>query len=86
MPATAVSAAAAEFGARVRAQREAQGLSQMALADACGMHFTFVSQVERGLRNLSLSNIIRLAAGLEVDPGELVAGLRPAGDHSVARR
>lgn len=34
-----------------------------------------VSQVERGQRNLSLHNIVRIAKGLESDPGELVRGL-----------
>jgi transcriptional regulator with XRE-family HTH domain len=48
----------------------------MALADRIGLHFTFVSEVERGERNLSLSSLLRLAEGLEVDPGELVTGLR----------
>lgn len=38
-------------------------------------HFTFVSEVERGERNLSLSSLLRLAEGLDVDPGELVSGL-----------
>jgi transcriptional regulator with XRE-family HTH domain len=69
---------AAEFGRRVRSHRESLGLSQMALADQVGMHFTYVSSVERGERNISLENILRLAAGLGVDPGRLVKGLRPA--------
>jgi transcriptional regulator with XRE-family HTH domain len=53
------------------------GKSQEQLADACGLHWTFVGQVERGRRNLTLHNILKLAAGLEVDPGELVRGLAP---------
>ena len=48
----------------------------MALADRIGLHFTFVSEVERGGRNLSLSSLLRLAQGLEMNPGELVDGLR----------
>jgi hypothetical protein len=35
-----------------------------------------VGQVERGRRNLSLHNILKLAAGLHMDPGELVRGLQ----------
>lgn len=42
------------------------------------MHFTYISSVERGERNISLENILRLAATLSVDPGLLVHGLRPA--------
>jgi hypothetical protein len=35
-----------------------------------------VSSVERGKRNVSLVNIVRLAEGLGMDPGELVRGVR----------
>lgn len=48
----------------------------MALAERIGLHFTFVSSVERGERNLSLSSLLRLAEGLEMDPADLVAGLK----------
>jgi transcriptional regulator with XRE-family HTH domain len=72
-----ISPATAELGARVRAHREAQGLSQEALAQRCGVHWTFIGQLERGRRNVSLHNLLKVAAGLGVDPGELVAGLKP---------
>jgi transcriptional regulator with XRE-family HTH domain len=65
-----------ELGRRVRARRAELGISQMALADRIGLHFTFVSEVERGERNISLSSLLRLAGGLEADPGTLVRGLR----------
>ena len=52
-------------------------MSQEKLADAAGVHWTFVSQAERGLRNVNLHNLLKFAAGLDIDPGELVAGLRP---------
>jgi len=70
-----ISEAAAEFGARVRARRQELGISQEKLADDCGLHWTFVGQVERGRRNISLHNILKLAAGLRMDPGVLVSGL-----------
>lgn len=69
--------AAGEFGQRVRARRTKLGLSQMALADRVGLHFTYVSSVERGERNISLENIVRLAAALGVDPAELTRNLAP---------
>lgn len=69
--------AAAEFGQRLRARRTELGLSQMALADQVGLHFTYVSSVERGERNISLENIVRLADTLGTDPGQLIAGLKP---------
>jgi transcriptional regulator with XRE-family HTH domain len=75
-----ISPATQAFGKRVRFQREAQGLSQEALATRSGVHWTFLGQVERGRRNLSLHNLLKLAQGLDVDPGELVRGLKPPED------
>jgi len=71
-----VSPAAQAFGGRVRARRHELGKSQEQLAEACGLHWTFVGQVERGRRNISLHNILKIAAGLELDAGDLVRGLR----------
>jgi transcriptional regulator with XRE-family HTH domain len=64
------------FGARVRERRVALGLSQEKLAERADLHWTYVGQIERGERNLGLVNILRLAAALKVDAGELVKGLR----------
>jgi transcriptional regulator with XRE-family HTH domain len=49
----------------------------MGLAERVGLHFTFVSTVERGERNLSLASLLALADGLGVDLGELTRDLRP---------
>lgn len=72
-----ISQATREFGRRVRARREQLGYSQERLAQECGLHWTFVGQVERGRRNLSLHNVLKLAAGLGIDPAVLVEGLEP---------
>jgi transcriptional regulator, XRE family len=48
------------------------------LAERAGLHWTYIGQVERGQRNLSLHNILKIASGLGVDAGELVRGLRVA--------
>jgi transcriptional regulator with XRE-family HTH domain len=66
---------AAAFGERVRRARVARGLSQEELADVAGLHRTYVGSAERGLRNVSLHNILRLAKALQVRPGELLDGL-----------
>ncbi len=71
-----LSAATQAFGERVRARRHEVSKSQEQLADSCGLHWSFVGQVERGRRNISLHNILKLADGLEIDPGELVRGLQ----------
>jgi len=72
-----ISAAAHTVGLRVREFRADAGLSQEELAERAGVHWTFVSQVERGLRNINLHNLLKFAAGLDVNPARLVDGLRP---------
>lgn len=54
------------FGARVRELRQDRGLSQEALALACGLDRTYVGSVERGERNISLVNIHLIASALRV--------------------
>lgn len=76
-----LSAATRTIGERVREFRNDAGLSQEQLAELAGVHWTFVSQVERGLRNINLHNLLKFAHGLGVNPARLVDGLRPpAGD------
>jgi transcriptional regulator with XRE-family HTH domain len=64
----------AAFGRRLRKLREAAGLTQEALAHAAGLHWTYVGQIERGERNLTYKNVLKLARGLGVDPSELMPG------------
>lgn len=71
-----LSPATAALGQRIREHRQAAGLSQEALARVAGVHWTFLGQLERGQRNVSLHNLLKVAGALEVDPGELVKGLR----------
>ncbi|MFC0713677.1 helix-turn-helix domain-containing protein [Cellulomonas biazotea] len=56
------------FGARLRAMREARGLTQEGFAHDVGLHRTYVGSVERGERNVSLDAIWRLAEGLGTTP------------------
>jgi transcriptional regulator with XRE-family HTH domain len=53
------------FGNLLREKRIEKDLSQEKLADLAGLHFTYVSSVERGERNISLENIGRLAKALK---------------------
>lgn len=57
-----------EFGENVRRLRLAAGLSQAELAFRADLHPTYVSGIERGLRNLSLVNIHELARALGTGP------------------
>ena len=65
------------FGAAVRHFRLARGLTQEDLAGTTELHVTYVSQVERGLRNVTIYNIHRLAFALEVPPSMLVEAGAP---------
>lgn len=60
------------FGQKVRELRLAKGFSQEALADEAGVHRTFMGSVERGERNISLENIVRISRALRVAPSELL--------------
>lgn len=59
------------FGDAVRARREELSLTQEDLAEKAKIHRTYLSDVERGTRNLSLINIERLAAALSLSISEL---------------
>jgi transcriptional regulator with XRE-family HTH domain len=59
------------FGYAVKFRREELGLTQEDLADKAGIHRTYLSDVERGSRNLSLINIERLAASLALTISQL---------------
>jgi transcriptional regulator with XRE-family HTH domain len=60
------------FGKRVRELRLALNLSQEKLAERAELHRNYVGGVERGERNVSLVNIVKLAHGLDTDPAELL--------------
>ncbi len=66
----------ASFGRRIRELRATAKLSQEQLAERAGLHWTYVSDVERGRRGPSLDVIGRLALGLGVSPSEVFAALR----------
>jgi transcriptional regulator with XRE-family HTH domain len=59
-------------GMRIRELRRAKGISQEALADEAGVHRTYMGSVERGERNISLDNIVRIAKALRAQPYELL--------------
>ena len=55
-----------QFGAAVRFHRDLLGISQEELAGRAGLHRTYISDVERGARNVSLESICRLTNALQV--------------------
>ncbi|MGJ7574880.1 helix-turn-helix domain-containing protein [Variovorax sp. RB2P76] len=63
------------FGERLRKLRKERELSQEEFAAACGFDRTYVSGMERGVRNPSLAAIETLAGALGLPVGELFKGL-----------
>lgn len=59
------------LGQAIRAQREQLGLSQEKLAEQCGFDRTYISMLERGKRNPSLLNLLKLAKGLQTSVSTL---------------
>ena len=59
------------FGRRVRELRKSKGLSQEALATACGLDRTYIGGIELGERNVSLLNIEKISLALDVPAREL---------------
>lgn len=59
------------FGQRIKTLRVQAGLTQMALASKCNLDRTYLSGIERGVRNPTLEIISTLAAGLDISVMEL---------------
>lgn len=62
-----------KFGDKLREFRKQRGLSQEDLALKSGLHRTYISDIERGSRNLSLKNIEKIAKALGIKPQDLFA-------------
>jgi transcriptional regulator with XRE-family HTH domain len=61
-----------EVARLLRKERERQGISRYAMAAKSGLSEQAIGYVERGLRNPSLETALRMAAGLEVDLGDIL--------------
>jgi transcriptional regulator with XRE-family HTH domain len=60
----------------VRKRRHSLGLSQEGLAEKADLHWTYIGGIERGERNLSLLNIVKVARALGITPSRLLTGVR----------
>lgn len=78
------------FGRVLAGRRRRAGLTQEALAEACDLHATYVSQLERGLKSPTLRVLFRLANAVGVSPGALLRAVerelaKPSGGGSRGR-
>jgi transcriptional regulator with XRE-family HTH domain len=64
------------LGANIRECRMQRQFSQERLAELASLHRTYVGGIERGERNVSLLNIVRIARALDVAPERLLRGIK----------
>lgn len=64
------------FATNVRMRRLKLGLSQEDLAEKAGVHRTYIGMVERGEKNVTIYNIERIAAALNVEPSAMLIKAR----------
>jgi len=65
------------LGEAIRRERKKLGVSQEDFAEVCEVHRTYLGQLERGEKNLSFSNVLRVAKAFKMKPSGLLekAGL-----------
>lgn len=63
-----------KFGQRVRDERLKRGLSQEALAEKAGVHRTYIGMIERAEKNITLTNVEKIAKALGLRIGNLFDG------------
>lgn len=73
---------ASEVGQRIRNLRLQLNMSQEELAERCGLHPTYIGQLERGEKNATLESIDKVARGLSVSLGRLLENV--SGDDEPA--
>lgn len=65
----------AELGIRIRHYRKEKQITQEQLAEICGMHPTYIGQLERGEKNATIESIYRIAKGLNISISKLVENM-----------
>jgi transcriptional regulator with XRE-family HTH domain len=61
------------LGVAVRKERKRLNLSQEDFAELCDLHRTYVGQIERGEKNISFENILRVSRAFGLKPSKLLA-------------
>lgn len=63
------------IGARLRNYRTTKGLTQEALAERAGLHATYIGQVERGEKNITIESLEKIISSLEISLPQLFEGI-----------
>ena len=69
------AAVQARLGAKIKARREKQGLSQGELAERSNIHRTYLSQVENGRKSVTISVLAHISTALGTTPSALTQGI-----------
>ncbi len=69
-----------ETGKRIRNYRIQQHMSQEVLAEKCGLHPTYIGQLERGEKNATLESIEKIAGGLSISLSRLFENIGSEND------
>jgi transcriptional regulator with XRE-family HTH domain len=64
------------LGTTIRAHRTRLNISQEVLAERSDLHRTYIGGIERGERNVSLENIVRIARALNISPSQLLERIK----------
>ena len=64
------------LGLNLKKLREEQGFSQESFADHCGLHRTYISGIERGVRNPTVLIVEKIAKALKVSSADLLQEIR----------
>jgi DNA-binding XRE family transcriptional regulator len=63
------------LGKTIRRLRRDRDLSQEAFAESCNLHRTYICDVERGARNVTVSTLLKIASALRITVSELTQNL-----------
>ena len=74
------------LGKRVHELRVAKKWSQEEFAHVSGLHRTYIGQIERGEKNISFANLIKVSGVLGVSLSELLAGLETGSQFQLSKR
>jgi len=61
-----MSSLAKTIGERIRNHRNREGLNQEQLAERCGLHATYIGQIERGEKNATIESVGKIVKGLNI--------------------